>query len=466
MKPRKKGQQYEISYRCPGYAKPFYERFSTPEEANLRIAQIELDKSRGDLHPPKELLLKCSAVKERPITVRQLLDEFVQHYGLNHWGDSYLSDNIHRIEHYINPYLGDVLLTELTPRDLDTFYDDLQEKPAVILKGHTKTDRKITPSVIQRIHVLLRSALNLAVRWGYIPTNPAEHVTPPEYHQEEQRVWTAGEALYALECCEDPILKLAMLLALGCSMRIGEILGLHWEQVYCGDAEIENGTARVRVNQELKRCKAKSLAALEGRGRGKILYKFPECKSTGSTTTLVLKLPKTESSIRTVYLAKTVALALQQEKERQDAIKALMGDAYVDYGLVLAHDDGRPYEERQIMDKLRALEKQYDLTPVVFHSLRHCSTSVKLQLSGGDIKAVQGDTGHAQARMVTDLYAHIDHEDRRQLALKLEDQFFQRGSQAKAETADDTEAAVRLLRENPEMAKLIVGIFSAKTPMT
>ncbi len=182
MKPRKKGQQYEISYRCPGYAKPFYERFSTPEEANLRIAQIELDKSRGELHPPKELLLKCSAVKERPITVRQFLDEFVQHYGLNHWGDSYLSDNIHRIEHYINPYLGDVLLTELTPRDLDIFYDDLQEKPAVILKGHTKTDRKITPSVIQRIHILLRSALNLAVRWGYIPTNPAEHVTPPEYH--------------------------------------------------------------------------------------------------------------------------------------------------------------------------------------------------------------------------------------------------------------------------------------------
>ena len=143
-----------------------------------------------------------------------------------------------------------------------------------------------------------------------------------------------------------------------------------------------------------------------------------------------------------------------------------MGEAYVDYGLVLAHDDGRPYEERQIMDKLRALEKEFDLTPVVFHSLRHCSTSVKLQLSGGDIKAVQGDTGHAQARMVTDLYAHIDHEDRRQLALKLEDQFFRRGSQVEAAPADDTEAAVRLLKENPDMAKLIVGILSAKNRMT
>ena len=68
--------------------------------------------------------------------------------------------------------------------------------------------------------------------------------------------------------------------------------------------------------------------------------------------------------------------------------------------------------------------------------------------------------------MVTDLYAHIDHEDRRQLALKLEDQFFQRSSQVKAEPSDDTEAAVRLLKENPDMAKLIVGILSAKTRMT
>ena len=68
--------------------------------------------------------------------------------------------------------------------------------------------------------------------------------------------------------------------------------------------------------------------------------------------------------------------------------------------------------------------------------------------------------------MVTDLYAHIDHEDRRQLALKLEDQFFRRGSQVEAAPTDDTEAAVRLLKENPDMAKLIVGILSAKTRMT
>jgi len=35
------------------------------------------------------------------------------------------------------------------------------------------------------------------------------------------------------------------------------------------------------------------------------------------------------------------------------------------------------------------------LPDVVFHSLRHTSVTYKLKLSGGDIKAVQGDSGHA-----------------------------------------------------------------------
>ena len=86
--------------------------------------------------------------------------------------------------------------------------------------------------------------------------------------------------------------------------------------------------------------------------------------------------------------------------------------------------DGPPYEERQIAEKLRSLVRTHNLPPVVFHSLRHSSTSVKLQVSGGNIKAVQGDTGHAQARMVTDLYAHADTEDRRLLAQKVEQSFF------------------------------------------
>ena len=47
-----------------------------------------------------------------------------------------------------------------------------------------------------------------------------------------------------------------------------------------------------------------------------------------------------------------------------------------------------------------------------------------LKLSGGDIKTVQGDSGHAQADMVTEVYGHIIDEDRRKNAQRMEDAFY------------------------------------------
>ena len=62
----------------------------------------------------------------------------------------------------------------------------------------------------------------------------------------------------------------------------------------------------------------------------------------------------------------------------------------------------------------------------MFHSLRHSSITYKLKLNGGDIKAVQGDSGHAQAKMVTDQYSHILDDDRRLNAQLFEDAFYQK----------------------------------------
>ena len=163
--------------------------------------------------------------------------------------------------------------------------------------------------------------------------------------------------------------------------------------------------------------------------------------------------------IRKVFLPKTVALALVEAKRRQQEIKEMLANGYQDFDLVIAHEDGRPYEERQIAFLLRKLTDATGLPPVVFHSLRHCSASLKLQIGGGNIKAVQGDTGHAQSRMVTDLYAHTNNEERRRLAEKVEADFFQKRADTPQEKPLDNtaEQAYRLLQENPDIAKLIIA---------
>ena len=73
---------------------------------------------------------------------------------------------------------------------------------------------------------------------------------------------------------------------------------------------------------------------------------------------------------------------------------------------------------------MKQIIKKEGLPDVVFHSLRHTSVTYKLKLSGGDIKAVHGDSGHAQADMVTEVYGHILDEDRKKNAQLMENAFY------------------------------------------
>ena len=143
-----------------------------------------------------------------------------------------------------------------------------------------------------------------------------------------------------------------------------------------------------------------------------------------SSTVIVLKTPKTESSVRKVWMPKTVAYILREWKASQDKQKEFLGSEYLDYNLVVALANGRPCEDRIILKSFEKLREKAGLPKVVFHSLRHSSTTYKLKLNHGDLKATQGDTGHAQIDMITSVYAHILDEDRKINAQKFESAFY------------------------------------------
>ena len=110
----------------------------------------------------------------------------------------------------------------------------------------------------------------------------------------------------------------------------------------------------------------------------------------------------------------------------------------------------------------------------MFHSLRHSSITYKLKLNGGDMKSVQGDSGHAQVKMVADVYSHIIDEDRCINAQRLEEAFYSsktpdpvEDTEPKtADTAvterDESDAAKILeLLKNPETAALLKQLAKA-----
>ena len=88
------------------------------------------------------------------------------------------------------------------------------------------------------------------------------------------------------------------------------------------------------------------------------------------------------------------------------------------------------------------------------------------------MKSVQGDSGHAQLKMVADVYSHIIDEDRRLNAKRFEDAFYsghktedeldglhacsieQAAAPQPAEPETDQQLLLKLLN-NPEMAALL-----------
>ena len=254
-----------------------------------------------------------------------------------------------------------------------------------------------------------------------------------------------------------------MHLAFACSLRVGEITGLTWDDVIIDEEAIANNNARVIVNKELARISQSAMQKLKEKDIIKIFpTQKPHC-----TTRLVLKTPKTETSNRTVWLPTTLAQLLVQYKKDQQELKEFLGSAYNDYNLVIALENGNPVESRIVRNRFTTLCEEHNFEIVVFHSLRHLSTKYKLKMTHGDIKSVQGDTGHAEAEMVTDVYSEIVDEDRRLNAKKLDEEFYDTldteepehnlHSEAQAPISDNDKLLLELLKSmTPEMKEKLL----------
>ena len=447
-----------------GKRKQKWQTFDRLEDAKARKAEVEYVRTLGEFKIPA-----CD-------TLSELLTEYVNLYGKTKWSISAYESNTGLIRHYITPLIGKMKLREITARTLEKYYQALLETPAVAQmcqKKHTQEVRYVTPATIRKIHNLLRSAFSQAEKWDLIDKNPARNATLPKHESKKREIWDAPTLFRAIECCRDERLKLCLNLAFACSLRIGELLGLTWDCVDISEESIRTGEASISITKELQRVNKSVLETLDQKD---VITVFPE-QGFRNKTVLVLKKPKTLSSVRKVFLPKTVAQMLVSWKHEQEVTKQQLGGEYADYMLVIANPLGFPTEASQIRKALDDLIKENDLPPVVFHSLRHSSVTYKLKLTGGDIKAVQGDSGHAQASMVTDQYSHILDESRRTNAQLMERAFYGgKGSEPvepgrtqhdvnleKVAAAGIDPAQLALVLGNPELMKMLQMLAQAQT---
>ena len=459
----KRGRTYSIAYyEGEGENRhQVWESGMSYNAAKSRKAQLEYEISKN-IHVP-----------ESDLTVSEFLYEFISKYGEQKWVASTYDGNVGLLENYVHPFIGEEKLKNVRTKRITDFYHYLLHKGEPVCNmGKPKRD-KIGASVIHDIHKVLRCAFNLAVKWEYIAKNPCINATLPEYKENKRAALTPGQLFKVLEFTDRPeiydmyVLHCAIHLSFACSMRGGEVGGLQWDRYNAEDQRLYIDRVIDRVDKKL----------IDTLAKMKVMYKFPNL-CPGTRTVIVLKQPKTEGSIRNAYLPETVVKKLLLLKAMQEKLKVELGDdGYMDYDLIICQSNGRPIMTEHLNKRFKEILLQMDdpeinVEDMVFHGIRHTSTGLKLKVSGGDLKAVQGDGGWNTPDMITKRYTHILDEDRRNLAAQVEKEFYQNKRTAKTvpvenETdapAVDANAIAAVLASDPNLLiEVLKSVQFAKT---
>lgn len=95
------------------------------------------------------------------------------------------------LKHYILPAFGDRKISTITPGEIKTFLDGIQEQ------GHDKTAKEV--------RIILNLIFKAAVAHGLIKLNPIDMVPTISYEQKHGHALTRSEERYLLDSIQDPM---------------------------------------------------------------------------------------------------------------------------------------------------------------------------------------------------------------------------------------------------------------------
>ena len=188
------------------------------------------------------------------------------------------------------------------------------------------------------------------------------------------------------------------------------------KQLYTAD-----GRGAISISKTMQRANKDALEKLDP---NQVYHTFPD-RRAGSKSSLILKKPKTKKSNRILYMTKPLKAELLAwlEKLKQDEQNA--PEKYSNCGQLFRLSDGLPIAPELLTKWYRLWRAEHpEFEQIVFHGLRHSSATYQLMISGGNVKAVQGTTGHATADMLVNTYAHIQQSSRVELGKKFEEGFY------------------------------------------
>ena len=308
---------------------------------------------------------------------------------LPHWLELYARPSVRHstyvsyegyVRKHLVPALGAVPLDKLIPADLQRFYlRKLQED-------------RLAPKTISNLHACLHRALQQAVKEQMIPSNPCDAVDLPRKEAVEISVLTREQQVKLMqESCRHRY-GVFIRLALSTGMRIGEIVGLRWD-----DIDFTNRILFVRST----------------------LNRLPTVDGE-SKTQLFVGTPKTKNGRRFIPLFDAIISDLADWRKTQEADAQLAQSAYENTGYVVTNEFGKPIELRTFRDHYIRILKAAGLPHFTFHALRHTFATRAIE-QGMDVKALSKILGHASVGFTLDTYAHLLDDHKRESMMLMQE---------------------------------------------
>lgn len=329
------------------------------------------------------------------MTLGEWMDICLNVYLKNSLKQSTYNSYVCYIEKHFKPVLGHVKLSELNPRMLQLFYN------------HKLEVEGLSRKTVINLNLFLHRVLTFAVGEGYIRSNPAESLNLSRGQKPEIEILTRDEQAALIRGSYKHRYGVFIRLTLFSGVRLGELLGLKWE-----DVDIRG--SMIHIRRTLSR-----------------LNKMKRPDDPGENTTeIVIGTPKSQNSVRSIPIIPGMMQELLAWKTVQEQDKANAGDLYIDSGMIVTNTFGGYIEPRTFRDYYEQILELSGLQHYTFHALRHTFATRAME-QGMDAKTLSILLGHYSVSFTMDTYTHV--QDKHKIeAMSLMDELYKDAVTAKS----------------------------------
>ncbi len=269
----------------------------------------------------------------------------------------------------IKPAIGGLRIDKITGQHLDAFYGSLHRKG-------------LASSTVHQHHSVIHASLGRAVKWGLLPSNPADRATPPRPACSTASAPAVADVQELIAEAEktDTVLAMAIALAAITGARRGELCALRWSDVDWSRRTLSIARSLTVVNRQV---------------------------SEGPTKT---------HQRRDIAIDDALGAFLARRRGKQERFSGRVGVELVNDPFVLSRSadgsepclpDGLSHEYQRLADRIGLSTH--------FHELRHFAATTAIA-GGADVRTVAGRLGHADPSVTLRVYAHALEARDRELA--------------------------------------------------